>query len=244
MNPILSRMLSAGSFDNDGEQIPLHSNMSLGEGELISGAFKFAKAARSLEIGCAYGVSALFACDALAENAVEARPRHIIIDPFQSTQWRGLGMKNLTAAGYGQIVDLREERSEFALPALAAKGTEIDAAIVDGWHTLDHTLIDLFYVNRMLRTGGTIVLDDTNLPAINRILRYFLSYPAFRLGAIAGVPTSASKLVGEIVAQELKAPFGAKRPDWRETPPQAFGTAVVLLKVGEDDRPWNWFADF
>jgi hypothetical protein len=218
--------------------------MSLGEGELISGAFKFAKAARSLEIGCAYGVSALFACDALADNAREGRPKHIIIDPFQSTEWRGLGLKNLIAAGYADIVDLHEERSEFALPALAAQGTPIDAAIIDGWHTLDHTLIDLFYVNRMLRTGGTIVLDDTSFPAINRIVRYFLSYPAYRLGAVAGVPTSASKLVSDIVAKELNSPFGAPRPDWRQTPPEAFGTAVVLLKVADDDRPWNWYADF
>jgi predicted O-methyltransferase YrrM len=244
MNPILSRMLSAGTFESAGEQIALHSNMSLGEGELISGAFKFAKAARSLEVGCAYGVSALFACDALAENASADRPKHIIIDPFQSTQWRGLGMSNLIAAGYLDIVDLREERSEFALPALAAQGTQIDAAIVDGWHTLDHTLIDLFYVNRMLRTGGAIVLDDTNLPAINRILRYFLKYPAYRLGAVAGVPSSLSNYVADLVHRELQSPFGGLRPDWKEPPAQALGTAVVLIKVGEDDRPWNWFADF
>ena len=53
--------------------------------------------ARSLEIGCAYGVSSLYICDALASAHASVvspigTPRHIVVDPFQSTQWRGIGV--------------------------------------------------------------------------------------------------------------------------------------------------------
>jgi hypothetical protein len=54
-----------------------HSNISEEEGSFIQGIIREARPQVSLEVGCAYGVSSLYICEALCEvNAV----RHIIID--------------------------------------------------------------------------------------------------------------------------------------------------------------------
>ncbi len=47
-------------------------------------------------MGCAYGLSALHICGALKgrEGA-----HHVIVDPFQNTTWRGIGLENLRREG-------------------------------------------------------------------------------------------------------------------------------------------------
>jgi hypothetical protein len=100
-------------------------------------------------------------------------------------------MKNLAQAGHIGMVELIEERSETGLPRLHANGLRIQAAIIDGWHTFDHTLIDFFYINKMLDVGGIFVLDDTQFPAIRHVVQHILTYPAYRaVGAVGDVPTS------------------------------------------------------
>jgi len=37
-----------------------------------------------------------------------------------------------------------------------ARGVKIDFAFVDGWHTFDYTLIDFFYIDKILRSGGLV----------------------------------------------------------------------------------------
>jgi cephalosporin hydroxylase len=198
MNPVLHDLLVRSGMDVGDRFVPLHSNMDLEEGRLISQAFAAAAPKTSLEIGCAYGVSTLFACEALAE--LGGRSRHIVLDPFQSTQWEGFGMMNLTRAGHIGMIELIEERSETALPRLLANGLRIQAAIIDGWHTFDHTLIDFFYVNKMLDVGGIFVLDDTQMPAVQRVAAHIMTYPAYR--AIGAVNEPASCVAFQKVAED------------------------------------------
>ena len=70
-----------------------------------------------------------------------------------------------------------ERKSEYILPKLAEEGNKFDFAFIDGWHTFDHTLIDFFYLNRMLDIGGILVIDDVGMPAINKLSRFIHTYP-------------------------------------------------------------------
>src|SRR5271154_249482 len=107
---LLHQILSSRQVqDNDGNFSELHSAMGAEEGEIITRAFAAAQPETSLEVGLAYGISALFAC---AAN----QSLHIMIDPVQSTYWRGIGMKNLDRAGYRHKIRLIEQPSELALP--------------------------------------------------------------------------------------------------------------------------------
>src|SRR5215467_1030351 len=72
-----------------------------------------------IEIGLAYGSSALAIGEALI--SVEG-DRHLILDPFQDTGFRDAGWEVIRAARLDGIAILLRERSQIALPRLAAEG--------------------------------------------------------------------------------------------------------------------------
>ena len=65
------------------------------EGALLQRIVDDVKPVRSLEIGCAYGVSSLYICEALSRlpfrpASAKANPaRHIVVDPFQAPSGAG-----------------------------------------------------------------------------------------------------------------------------------------------------------
>ncbi|HEY3637404.1 MAG TPA: class I SAM-dependent methyltransferase [Rhizomicrobium sp.] len=233
MNPVLEKMLQTRLADEESSEFPLHSNMTADEGELIDRVFRAVAPDVSLEIGCAYGVSTLFACDALAANGKAAK--HIVVDPFQYQNWSNIGRSNIARAGYEHFVEFLQQRSEFALPALAAAGTCVQAAIIDGYHTFDHTLVDFFYVNRMLGVGGIVIIDDTDLPAVSRVVEHILTYPAYEIFTIAAPPGASAITKRTKNHRTFALPFRRKR---------RHPTCMALRKIAKDDRAWNWHADF
>jgi predicted O-methyltransferase YrrM len=231
MNEVLKEILDTKTVQDGNERLPLHSEMTPEEGEIISTVFSEIKPQRSLEVGLAYGVSTLYVCDALSE--IGTQWDHIVIDPHQTTQWRSIGMKNIARAGHSDNVTLYEERSEIALPNLLSKGTRIQAAIIDGWNSFDHALVDFFYINKMMDVGGGIIFDDANWPSISRLVRHIDTYPCYDRFLEAG-PTSFRTGVRRALAEVIPA---FKR-DW-DTP-----SCVVYRKIAQDDRNWDWHEDF
>src|SRR5262249_49714025 len=142
--------------------LPLHSHVSREDGAFLQRAIEATRATRTLEVGMAYGVSTLFICEALAQISAEAR--HVALDPFQHADWRGIGLANVKRAGFESIVEFHEKRSELALPAFLAEERVFDVVLIDGWHSFDQALVEFYYVNRMLRSGGIVLFDDANWP--------------------------------------------------------------------------------
>jgi hypothetical protein len=139
-----------------------------------------------MEIGLAYGLSTLCICEALAK--VGGR-RHIAIDAFQSTIWNGIGIHNVHAAGFSNLIELREELSQDALPRLFAEGVKVDFAYIDGTHTFDQKIVDFFYVDRILNVGGVIAFDDCDWPSIHQVCRFIATNRPYRVcGSTAGTP--------------------------------------------------------
>jgi predicted O-methyltransferase YrrM len=174
MNQVLSEILqSKRSMNRDGSGfIDIHSIISLDEGEFLSRLIAERKPRVSLEVGLAFGISALFICEALETASPD--PRHIVIDPAQYAEahWHGVGMANLERAGYSRFVEFIAKPSQIALPELVAAGLKIDFAFVDGEHTFDHVLVDFFFIDQLLNVGGLIVFDDTSWPSIRRVARF------------------------------------------------------------------------
>jgi predicted O-methyltransferase YrrM len=106
MNEVLRSILSSGSVaTEDGKTRSVHSAISREEGQFLQEVIRSARPQVSLEVGWAYGVSSLYICEALREvNAA----KHIIIDPHQHSIWEGIGLSNLSRAGYLDIVDFNE----------------------------------------------------------------------------------------------------------------------------------------
>lgn len=160
MNEVLRSIFSSKSVvTEDGITRPLHSNISEEEGEFVQRTIKNAQPRVSLEVGCAYGISSLFICEALREvNAT----KHTIIDPDQHrphgtgplSGWEGIGLANLRRAGYADLIDFHEVPSYQYLSRLGEEGTQIDFAFVDGVHTFDYVLVDFFLIDKILKPGG------------------------------------------------------------------------------------------
>jgi predicted O-methyltransferase YrrM len=125
-------------------------------------------AERTIEVGLALGMSALFLCQAVLPRG----GRHVAIDPFQRESWNGAGLRTLREAGVEGWVEVIEEESQLALPRLVAEGREFDFAFVDGDHRFEGVFLDLYFMTRLVRMGGLIVVDDMWMPAVRTAVAY------------------------------------------------------------------------
>jgi predicted O-methyltransferase YrrM len=124
-----------------------------------------------IEIGLAYGSSALAIAEALAA-AGPHQARHVIVDAYQK-HFHGSGWAAITGAGLAGLCSLVQERSQIALPRLLGDGFVADAAFVDGSHIFHNVFVDLFYLRELVRPGGLVILDDCSYPSVATAARYF-----------------------------------------------------------------------
>jgi predicted O-methyltransferase YrrM len=182
MHPMLKTMLDTGRCErSNGNFVPIIAQISRQEGEFLQTIIRQLKPVVSLEIGLAFGVSALFICEALSEAATP-QMRHIVIDRAQMHEpVNGQGLCNLKQAGYEPLIEFHHMDSQRALPQLEASGRSIDFAFVDGAHTFDHCLVDFFYIDRMLRVGGIVAFDDVGFPSIRKVVRFIVTNRNYRV---------------------------------------------------------------
>ena len=193
-------------------------------GEYLFQLVRAHRPALSLETGFAYGVSALFIAEALRQNG---SGRHIVIDPFERTRFDGLGLRHVVEAGLAQYVTLHEEPSELCLPRLAVEGLRIDLAFVDGHHLFDYVVAECLFLARLLRSGGILVLDDTNLPGVGRACDFF----------------AKNRLDFEEVTESSRP--GVLRSLFRSSlPPPPPLLRLFRQVTDEDPRDWNHFVPF
>ena len=132
------------------------------------------KAARTIEVGLGYGVSALFVCEGLVANGAPLA-RHVVIDPNQEHFFANCGLQVLQDAGVIGLVEHHTGESQIVLPRMAGEGRTFDLAVVDGNHRFDAAFADLYYLRRLLRPGGIVFLDDYHLPGIAKAASFFLA---------------------------------------------------------------------
>src|ERR687896_265219 len=78
----------------------------------------------------------------------------------------GTGLRTLRDAGVEGMVEVIEEESQLALPRLVSDGRQFDFAFVDGDHRFEGVFLDLYYMTRLVKPGGLIVIDDMWMPAV------------------------------------------------------------------------------
>jgi predicted O-methyltransferase YrrM len=226
MNATLTEIFDTRQVTNGQAKFDLTSSVSADEGEHLARWLTQVKPDAYLEVGLAYGISAMYAGTAL--KACKKDYKHIIIDPVQDTSWNNVGIHNLKREGLWDNVELHAKGSETALPELMAQGTRLQAAFIDGWHTMDHALVDFFYINRMMDKGGVIIFDDANWPAITKLIRYVLKYPAYEY--MDGSRLNMARSVGKDLL------------NFRV--PRLMPSMVAVRKVADDNRSWDWYSSF
>ena len=247
MKQIIDEIFETGRVVGRSGQIhKLHSAIDREEGEFLFSIIKEDPAIRkTLEVGCGYGLSSLYICAAI-RNREDAS--HTIIDPFQNTQWDGVGIFNLEKAGI-DFFNLFEIKSEFALPQLLKHNQgQYDLIFIDGWHTFDHTLLDCFYATRLLRVGGVLTIDDLSFPSVKRVVDFLKNYPCYEeAGAVRRKVKSWKKIITRSLA------FPINRAIWKNILAtrlyrrifEDYETRMIALKkIKEDSRNWDWHVEF
>jgi predicted O-methyltransferase YrrM len=237
MNPVLSEILrSRRALSPDGKRsIDVHSTISAAEGQMLSRLIAQRKPKISLEVGLAFGISALFICEALTDAT--AHPRHIVIDPAQNAPeyWSGVGLANLERAGYRGFVEFIEKPSQIALPELVAAGQKVDFAFIDGEHLFDHALVDFFFIDQLMNVGGVVVLDDASWPSLRRLARFIASNRNYKV-----VDHIGSDVVGKSRHLQHSTP-----QTWELDKRLGLeGECIALEKIANDSRRCDHYADF
>ena len=153
--------------DGDFERV----SVPVADGDVLRDLLLAEKPGTVIEIGLAYGGSALAIAEALAA-AGSNNARHVIVDAYQQ-HFHGSGWAAIAGAGLAGLCSLMEERSQIALPRLLGDGFAADAAFVDGSHVFHNVFVDLFYLRELVRPGGLVILDDCSYLSVATAVRYF-----------------------------------------------------------------------
>ena len=250
MNSVLKEIEASGfTTTPNGKQINVvYSATPPQEGRFMQELIRQCEPTLTLEVGLAYGISALYICDAL-EQWPDAR--HIVIEPFPEF-WEGTGIHNLRKAGYESKVELLEMPSYQALPQLEKEGRKIDFAFIDGMHTFDYVLLDFFYIDKMLKVGGIVVLDDGNMPSIRKLCRFIatnLSYSVVVDPSQVDDKERFSRRILESalavpVCPELKKKIFKIELVERDSSLGLRGRCIAFRKNEEDSRLWDHYVPF
>lgn len=264
MNPILQEIYETNlTTTPDGSTASIAGwSVDRNEAEFLCQVVTELQPTVTLEVGLAYGVSALSICEALPKTSSS---RHIIIDPFQNHQprWAGIGLHNLRRAGFEPLIEFYETYSYRALPQLESQGEQIEFAFIDGWHTFDFTFVDFFYVDKLLCQGGIVVFDDSDWPSVRQVIRYVvtnLPYRVYKRLPAALIERSTERKIyesvvdlGSLVLNGLCRLPGLNKPIRRAFGAELLGvdkqyglagSCIALQKVGKDEREVDDHVEF
>jgi len=210
---------------------------------ILQDMVRFVKARTTLETGVAFGLSTLAICEALQETA-GAEAKHFGVDPEQNTVHGGAALASLKRARLDGIFELLEGPSHLMLPKLLEQGAVLDLAFIDGWHTFDYTFLDFFYIDKMLRPGGVVLLHDRSWPSKQKVIRFIRTHRRYRELPVSSVTKPGFfKWLRRAVAAKWHwlrgAPFGvflsavANRPE-----------IAAFLKLESFEPDHRFFRDF
>jgi predicted O-methyltransferase YrrM len=179
VNAVIDAIVRSGRVtDAEGNTYNPVSAVSLESGALLYDVVRRTKPRRTLETGMAYGMSTLFICQALEDNGVGC---HGAIDPFQECEFKSIGVLNVERAGLSHRFRLYQDSSDVVLPQMCAEGGKIDFAFIDGWHLFDTTLVDFYYIDKLLEVGGHVAFDDLWMPSVRKAVSFVLRNKPYEL---------------------------------------------------------------
>ncbi len=132
----------------------------------------------TLEVGMANGGSTIVFCEYIRSKGAG---RHTAIDPFQSSAKgsSGFGLNRIKEAGLLDVLDFHENFDYLVLPKLVEENRKFDFILIDGWHSFDYTLVDLFFADLLLNPNGILVFHDTELDSVNKACRFLESHKPY-----------------------------------------------------------------
>lgn len=188
------------------------------------------KPIRTLEVGLAFGGSALVFTSSHRESGRPPGRQHTAIDPFQTQAWNQAGLVTIERADLREFLDFRELLSSAALPQLVAEGARYELIYIDGSHIFEDVFIDFYYSTRLLAEGGVVAFDDCADPHVRKVIKFIRS----NFGGI----------LEPLDLSEYRADQGASLK-YRVGKLMGKTQMVAFRRIGPPDRAWNApFTDF
>jgi predicted O-methyltransferase YrrM len=189
-----------------------------------------------LEIGMGSGTSTVVILSALFAESAATGSRLTSIDPFQTANFNGAGQQTIRTIGYAGRHRLIEEADYVALPELLGTGERFDVVLIDGYHSFDYTLLDIFYADLLLRPNGVLVVHDSSWPAVFKALRFVETHKGYRRLSpppflrLDSFPAKALRRIGVYASgpERIRA-FEDRRRNWH--------TLAAYRKVSEKMAP-------
>ena len=228
MNPVLEDIYRTGKcVDLAGKERKVTGAVPREDALILQEMVRFVKAKTTLETGVAFGLSTLAICEALAEGRKStdyadytdssgpdsgrgSQAKHYGVDPEQNTVHGGAALASLKRAGLDSVFELLEGPSHLMLPKLLEKGVVLDLGFIDGWHTFDYTLLDFFYIDKMLRPGGVVLLHDRSWPAKQKVIQFIMTHRRYKELPVRSGESGDSPSEARIGRSPVQSPFSPK----------------------------------
>ncbi|MFN7919894.1 MAG: class I SAM-dependent methyltransferase [Bryobacteraceae bacterium] len=143
--------------------------IKISEGMFMYDLARRVKARNTMEVGLASGYSPFFF---LAATHANGGGTHVAMDPFQNTDFYGVGLQAVRDAGLEHDFRFMEQYSQLAIPELVKEGKKFEVIFIDGDHRFDGTIIDFSLADLACAPGCYIVLHDRWMPSVQRVVSW------------------------------------------------------------------------
>jgi predicted O-methyltransferase YrrM len=234
---VLNRLIvDKRAFDVEGKQMDVTGAITMAEAHYIHDSIIEHEFSSCLETGVAYGASTIAICSALSQLESKGKPvKHYGIDPWQGPLFRYAAIAALKECGLDHIFELCDGPSHLMLPRLIESNVKVDFVFIDGMHTLDYTLVDLFFADKLLRPGGMICMHDMHLPSKKRAFRYLTQHRKYQ--RLPGLKKKPAHRVMGALKETLKS---SPKSGWDQL--TASEPMLVLRKVEDFEPAWDFYA--
>jgi predicted O-methyltransferase YrrM len=127
------------------------------------------KCTKVLEIGMGSGTSSIVLLSALETLGGTLTS----VDPFQTSSFQRVGRELIERFGHSVRHRLIEKPDYVAMPELTVAQERFDMVLVDGYHSFDYTLVDMFFADLLLQPGGILAVHDSSWPAVLKSIQFF-----------------------------------------------------------------------
>jgi len=234
---VLNRLIiDRSTFDTTGVERRATGTINLLEAEFMKQLILENGFTTCLETGVAYGASTVAICSALSVLESSGKVvRHYGVDPSQTDVFGGSAMATLAECGLDHIFELCEGPSHLMLPKLLDRNVTVDFVFIDGMHTFDYTLLDLFFSDKLLRPGGVLCLHDMHLPSKRKAANYLMRYRKYV--RLPGVKKPLRSRIGGALKEALKLRVGSAWANLSTSEPM-----LVVKKIANAEPAWNFYA--
>jgi predicted O-methyltransferase YrrM len=157
---------SGRKFENTG------SLSTINNIELLRAIMLDVRPNKTLEVGLAFGGSALTIAACHRELGHSDPGCHTAIDLAQGSYWDNAAVGALQRAGLSRLVRTIEQPSATALASLHASGERYDLCYIDGSHQFEDVFVDFYFVGRMMMPRGVVLFDDSADAHVAKVLRF------------------------------------------------------------------------